>query len=409
MAGSETEMMAETERLYYADPYMQRFTARVIERRAQGARVAVALDRTAFYPTGGGQPNDTGSLSGVPVVDVSAEDGLVWHVLDGDAPEADAPGVVDWARRFDHMQQHTGQHILSQAFVTACDADTVAFHLGATASTIDLGRNDLTPEEIARAEAQANAVVDAALPVTATFVDGDALAGLPLRKPPKVTEKIRIVQVQGFDWSACGGTHVANSAEVGLVKITGLERRGSELRATFLCGRRARADYARLHALRQGLASRFNVGQDEALMAVDRLAAVLRALRKVHEDLEAAWAASEAEALYAAAERVGEWRLVVRTLNCPVERAKLTAQALRARSGVVALLGVRAPSLGGPQLVFTRADGVSLDVGSVLRSAASAVGGKGGGRPDWAQGGAPDSVALEAALAMARQAVLAHG
>jgi alanyl-tRNA synthetase len=401
--------MAETERLYYTDPYLQRFTARVLERRTQGGRVTIALDRTAFYPTGGGQPNDTGALSGAPVVDVSAEDGLVWHVLDGDAPEGDALGVVDWARRFDHMQQHTGQHILSQAFIATCDAETVAFHLGATASTIDLGRNDLTPEEIARAEARANAVVDAALPVTATFVDEVALADLPLRKPPKVTEKIRIVQVQGFDWSACGGTHVASSAEVGLIKVTGLERRGPELRVTFLCGRRARADYTRLQALRQGLASRFNVGQDEALAAVDRLAAEQRALRKAHEALEADWAASEAAALYAAAERVGEWRLVVQTLECPVERARLAAQALRARAGAVVLLGVRAPPFGGPQLVFTRADDVSLDMGGLLRNAASAAGGKGGGRPDWAQGGAPDDAALAAVLTAARGAVLAHG
>ena len=246
--------VVSTERLYIQDPYLREFTAHVVGRQVSGGKPAVALDRTAFYPTGGGQPNDRGTLDGVPVLDVIVEDGIVWHVLAAELPGDEVRGILDWSRRFDHMQQHTGQHILSQAFVVTCDAETVAFHMGADASTIDLGRADLGPDALAAAEAAANAVIDAAYPVTATFVTQDELAQLPLRKPPKVTEAIRVVQVAGFDWSACGGTHVANSSQVGLVKIAGVERRGAELRVTFLCGGRARADYARLQALASGLA-----------------------------------------------------------------------------------------------------------------------------------------------------------
>ena len=182
------------------------------------------------------------------MTDVVAEDGLIWHILSAPLAGDEITGVLNWPRRLDHMQQHTGQHILSQAFIQVCDAETVGFHLGAASSTIDLNRSDLDAAALMRVEAAANAIVDAALAVSPTFVAPEALAGIPLRKPPKVTEDIRIVEVAGFDWSACGGTHVANTAQVGLIKIVATERRGAELRVSFLCGGRARADYARLQA-----------------------------------------------------------------------------------------------------------------------------------------------------------------
>jgi alanyl-tRNA synthetase len=390
--------MPRTECLYYQDPYLSRFTGRIIARQLIEGRPAVALDRTAFYPTGGGQPCDTGALSGVPVLDVMAADGLIWHVVAGDIPGIEVDGEIAWARRFDHMQQHTGQHVISQAFVQVCDAETVAFHLGATSSTIDLNRTALGTELIAAAEAAANAVVDAALPVTADFVGEAQLSQMPLRKPPKVTEDIRVVQVAGFDWSACGGTHVANTAQIGLVKIVATERRGVELRVSFLCGGRARADYMRLQLLIGGLATRFNVGQDEVPTAVDRLANEHRTARKELADLEGQWVESTAAALWATAESCGTWKIVALVADYPLERAKRVAQALRGRTGAVVLAGV-----GGerPQLIFTRADDVDLDAGALLREAATAAGGRGGGRADWAQGGVPTSEALNLALSSA--------
>lgn len=398
-----------TERLYYADPYLREFAARIVARETIGGRPAVALDRTAFYPTGGGQPHDTGTLiasdgTSAAVVDVIAEDGLVWHVVD--APPADevVRGAVNWDRRFDHMQQHTGQHILSQAFIRTCDAETVAFHLGVAYSTIDLNRTDLGPDALAAAEAAANAVVDSALPVTAAFVSPEELARLPLRKPPKVNENIRVVQVAGYDWSACGGTHVANTAQVGLIKIVATERRGPELRVTFLCGRRARADYARLKALAQGLVARFTTAEDEILDAVDRRAAEMEALRKDLADLERQWAESLADAWWAEAQPLDNgYRLAVHIMDASVERAKRVAQALRSQPGAIVLLGVRGER---PQLLFARADGVALDAGALLRQAAAAGGGRGGGRPDWAQGGVPTNEALEVALEAAKKQLL---
>ncbi len=389
-----------TDRLYYLDAYLREFAAHVVARRDLPGGPAIALDRTAFYPTGGGQPADTGLFYGagqasVPVVDITAEDGLVWHVLGRELAGDEVRGVVDWDRRFDHMQQHTGQHILSQAFIQCHDAETVGFHLGAAYSTIDLNRADLGTEAVAAAEAAATVIIDRALPVTATFVSPEELAHLPLRKPPKVSENIRIVQVQGFDWSACGGTHVANTAQVGLIKIVATERRGAELRVTFLCGRRARADYARLKGLVQGLVARFAAAEDDIPDAVDRREVEMAALRKELADLERQWVDATAAALWANAQALGARRVVVQVADYPVERAKRVVQALRARPGAVVLLGVRGER---PQLLFTRADDVAIDAGALLRSAVAAGGGRGGGRPDWAQGGVPTDDALDLAL-----------
>jgi len=402
-----------TERLYYLDSTLREFAGRVVARQELAGRPAVALDRSAFYPTGGGQPHDTGALRprGAPegvvhVVDVIADDGLVWHVLDAPLPADDVVGALDWARRLDHMQQHTGQHVLSQAFVQTRDAETVAFHLGVNTSTIDLNRVDLGPDDLAAteaaAEAVANAVIDEARPVTATFYDEAALDQVPLRKPPKVSGQIRVVQVAGYDWSACGGTHVSNTAQIGLIKIIGTERRGPETRVTFLCGGRARADYARLTTLADGLVARFTTSQDELLAAVDRLLAEGKAVRRELGELEAAWVASTADALWAAARPAGDRRVIAVAVDYSVERAKRVAQALRGRPGAVVVVGVRGER---PQLICTRADDVTLDAGDLLRTAVTVGGGRGGGRPDWAQGGVPTDAALDVALAAAARSL----
>ena len=403
--------MPDTHRLFYTDTYQREFSARITARREMAGQPAVALDRTVFYPTGGGQPHDTGSLrpatwsaeaDGVSVTDVVAGDGLIWHILSAPLAADAVTGALDWPRRFDHMQQHTGQHILSQAFVVTCDAETVGFHLGAASSTIDLRRSDLDAETLTRVEAAANAVVDAALGVQPTFVAPEALAGIPLRKPPKVTEDIRIVEVAGFDWSACGGTLVANTAQVGLIKINATERRGAELRVSFLCGGRARADYARLQTLAQGLVARFSTCQDELIDAVDRRAGETQALRRDLTELEGQWIESTTLALWSAAESRGLVRVVAGAFDYPFERAKRIVQALRTQPGAVVLLGVRGER---PQLIFARADDVALDAGALLRTAVATGGGRGGGRPDFAQGGVPTNQGLDAALQAALHAL----
>jgi alanyl-tRNA synthetase len=228
-----------THRLYYTDSYLSRFDATVIEITSTAGRTGVVLDRSAFYPTSGGQPHDTGTLGEARVVDVfDRDDGAIVHVIEGPVPSGAVSGTVQWDRRFEHMQQHTGQHVLSAAFQRACGVRTVSFHLGAETATIDLAR-EVTAGEIASAETAANEAIWKDLPVTIRFADAADAAVLPLRKETARTGSLRIVEVEEFDVSACGGTHVARAGEIGLVAVSGWERFKGGSRLEFRCGVRA--------------------------------------------------------------------------------------------------------------------------------------------------------------------------
>ncbi len=394
----------EITRRLYGDPYLRTFSATVRERREVDGRPAVVLDATAFYPTGGGQPHDTGTLNGIPVLEVRvADDGAVLHLLAGPLAADRVEGVVDWDRRFDHMQQHTGQHILSQAFLRICDAETVGFHLGREETTIDLDRSPPSPEAVAAAERLANRVVMEARPVTARFVDKAGLASIPLRKMPTVSGAIRIVEVDGFDFSPCGGTHVRNSGEVGPIKVTRVERRKKLARVHFLCGWRALADYARKQDVVQSLTARLTTGEDDLLAAVERLEAEVKRLQKSLTGVRSELLKYQVADWLANAERVGDVRVVRMAFDeCDAGVLREAAHQMIAIPGVVALLAARRPRV---QFVFARADDVKADMGSAMRSACAAVGGRGGGRPQFAQGGAPSGADVERALEVAWQQV----
>ncbi|MCL4506670.1 MAG: alanyl-tRNA editing protein, partial [Chloroflexi bacterium] len=211
-------------RLYRDDSFLWHFSAHVCERVLHDGRPAVVLDRTAFYPTSGGQPFDFGSLNGVPVLEViERDDGEIVHVLGATLEADEAQGEIDGARRIDHMQQHSGQHVLSGAFVTTANLDTLAVHIGAEECTIDLPATRLPPAALERAEDEANRIVFEDRPVIVRELSDAEAAALPLRKPPRVSGRIRIVEIEGFDWSACGGTHVRSSAQIGVIKSTRAE------------------------------------------------------------------------------------------------------------------------------------------------------------------------------------------
>ena len=382
-----------TKRLYYDDSYLTQFQARVVEQLPCQGRFAIVLDQTAFYPTSGGQPFDRGILAGLEVVDVLARenDDTVLHLLDAPFPDqpAEIVGEIDWDRRFDHMQQHTGQHILSQAFLQIAEAETVSFHLGAESVTIDLiGPRPPSSSEIEETESLANKVVWDDRPVMARIVSPTELAELPLRKPPTVTEDVRLVQVADFDWSACGGTHVARTGEIGLIKIIKWERRGAETRIEFRCGQRALIDYDQKNSMINRVAAGFDVGHWELDKAVERLSDEAKDLRSRLRTAGRALAKYEADELLAAAPSVGGVRLVVYNLTQEslVDMREL-ARHLVSKPGVVALLGVGDLKA---QFCFARSSDVEIDMVSLVRSAAEILGSRGGGgRPDFAQGGAP--------------------
>jgi len=397
-----------TEKLYYRDAACLEVSARVVGRRTVAGRPAVVLDQTCFYPTGGGQPNDVGELNGVAVEDVVLDEASaeVLHILAGPLDADAVQGRVDRVRRLDHMQQHTGQHILSEAFVRHLRANTVGFHLGDEASTIDVDRAPLAPEELRAVEDTANRIVWENRPITARFVSLDELGQLPLRKPPTVEGPIRVVEVANFDWSACGGTHCRAAGEVGMIRITSIERRGNDTRVTFLCGRRALEDYRRKDAVLMQLAGQLTTSYAALPEAVQKLDGDLHAAQRDVQKAQAALAGLEADALLARAEPAGAYRLVLRSFDDREFMAvKQLAGQLLAEAGLVVLLGWKGPEKG--QLLFGRSADVGLDMVALLRTVGKAVGGGGGGRPDLAQGGGMPSSRVDEALALARAAI--HG
>jgi alanyl-tRNA synthetase len=404
-----------TDRLYYSDSYCTTFSARVSDCLVLNGSPAVTLDRTAFYPTGGGQPHDTGTLNEIPVVDVidQAENGVVIHVLSSVKTEGvlrpgdQVQGEIDWLRRFDHMQQHTGQHVLSQAFVQTVDADTVGFHLSDDYSTIDLNCGTLTEDDITRAEALANQIVFGNRPVVARFVEPKEVAALPLRKAPPAKDAIRVVQVEGFDWSACGGTHVARTGEIGPIKAVRSERRGTETRVTFLCGHRALKHYRMLNTLTRDLALYLSVGIEELPQVIERLQTEARTVRKERDRLRELLLDHEAVALIAGAQVIGPVSVVREVFKArEVEEVRRLATRIASQPGHVALLAVQGEKA---QLIFARSADLSYDMRPLLQGACRLVGGGGGGGPALAQGGGshPDRIdeALQHATDVLRQQV----
>ncbi len=261
-----------TRRLYYTDSYLASFSA-VVSDRAEGGR-RVYLDQSAFYPTSGGQPHDAGVLNGIAVLDVVDEEDRVAHLLAAPLTTDEVEGIVDWPRRFDNMQQHTGQHLLSAVCAELLGAETTSVHFGSETSTVDLAAGDISPGELADLQDRANAVIAENRPVTISFEDSATVEGL--RKATARSGTLRIVTIAELDRSACGGTHVRHTGEIGAVLLRRLERMKKQVRLEFVCGlraaRRARADYLALSHVAGG----FSAGVDEAPALVDGLRGELR-------------------------------------------------------------------------------------------------------------------------------------
>lgn len=391
-----------TERLYFTDAYLREFSARIVARGEHGGHPAVALDQSAFYPEGGGQPADAGTLNDVPVLDVQAEQGVVWHMLERPVQDDVVQGVIDWSRRFDHMQQHHGQHLLSAAFEQLFDLRTVSFHLGAAASTIDLAGTALTDVQAVAAEELTNQVIWEDRPVLARFVTADELALLSLRKPTSVVGPIRVVSVPNFDHSACGGTHPRTTGGVGLLHIRRWERRSDVLRVEFLCGGRALHDLRWKNATFGRLTTELSVGADELEATIMRVREAEERARKRLAVVGDQLIAHEARELSMLADLAGIVRVVRRSYDDrSLDEVRALAKAI-ASHGCLALLGLRGEKT---QLVFARAEGLEVDCGALLRATLEQYGGRGGGQPALAQGGLPDAAQLDAALRAAFERV----
>jgi alanyl-tRNA synthetase len=381
-----------TERLYYTDSYLRTFTARIVGRSDD----AVYLDRTAFYPTSGGQPFDTGSIGGATVIEVVDEEDRIAHRLAA-APPADAEMIacsIDWARRFDHMQQHTGQHLISAVFEELFGLHTVSFHLGADSSTIDIEGAPVDTRILVETERRANEIIWENRPVSVRFESAAEAQGL--RKPSGREGTLRIISIECLDRSACGGTHVRATGEIGSVLLRKTEKIRQSTRVEFVCGaravRRARADYEALSKTAQ----LFSAAPDEVPAFVSTQLENSRAAEKSHKKLALDLAAYRGRELYeqTAPDADGMRRVVQRLDRGGLEELRAIAQNFTAQGRSVFLAALADP----PSVLLATSGDSGVDAGRIVKDALTAVGGRGGGNARMAQGSVPTPDALAALL-----------
>lgn len=383
-----------TERLYYENAYLTEFDAVVEEVCPRDEKQLVRLNRSAFYPTSGGQPYDTGALNGVPVTDVFVDkSGEVWHEIDGSLVAGETVhGKIDWERRWDHMQQHGGEHMIAGAIYNLTGGMTIGLHLGAEVSSIDVefadGATHMSDELIAQVEDYVNARIQRDMCVKCWFPDAQELTSLPLRKAPTVKEHVRIVAMGDFEMVACGGTHPSSTGQIGLVKIVSVAPAKGKARVSFVCGRRAYADYRANYNSAWAAANLLSTRPENLPAYVQNL---LDRLKSAEHDLSALRRqqlfASMPERIAGAQALSGGGRLVCAEIEADAQLLKDFASKLIEQPGVAALLAAKAGEKYN--FVFARSADLNYPMGAVLSAAAKPLGGKGGGRSDFAQGGGP--------------------
>ena len=390
-----------TERLYYDNAYLTEFDAVVEQISEHNGKTVVRLSQSAFYPTSGGQPFDTGFLNDVPVTDVFVDkSGEVWHEIDGELTAGAAVhGKIDWNRRFDHMQQHGGEHMIAGAVYELTGGMTIGLHLGAEFSSIDVefadGSTHMPVEMIEKVEDLVNERIQKDYPVKCWFPDADELAALPLRKRPTVSEHVRIVAMGDFEMVACGGTHPSSTGQIGMVKIIDAAPARGKLRLSFVCGKRAYLDYRKNYNAAWAAANLLATNPEKLTANLEgKLARLKEAEHELGRLRREMLFAAIPEMLESAQELPGGGRLVCRLVEADPQSLKDFASKLIENTGVAALLGAKAGERCN--FVFARSADLPYMMGKILGDAAKPLGGKGGGRPDFAQGGGPAEV-LDAA------------
>lgn len=384
-----------TSKLYWQDSHQIHFDARIASVATKDADLIVELDQTAFYPTGGGQPCDYGLINGIEVLNVEiTDDERIFHRLKGNPgfePGMQIKGVIDWNRRLDMLQQHSGQHILSQAFFQLYGAETKGFRIVDQATEIDLTL-EAPPEEIEtaihKAEDLANQIVFSNRQVRLHEVSPEEAAKLPLRKESFIPDCVRVVEIEDFDWSPCGGTHVKRTGEIGLIAIRAWERAKRMTRVHFVCGARALREYRAAVGITDAVSRRLSVGRDEVESSLVRLQDDNKKLSRRVRELAQLEANLTAERLLGAGIELNGKRVVTCSFDDKdFEDVKLIAHRLVDRESVIALLAaIEGDSV---RLVFARSADVDEDINNLMKTACQSIGGKGGGKPDFAMGGGP--------------------
>ncbi|WP_166001102.1 DHHA1 domain-containing protein [Bacillus sp. Cs-700] len=377
-----------TTKLYYNDPYITTFTAGKCEQFTDDEnRSYVILDQTAFYPTGGGQPYDTGTLNGVQVHDVEEVEGEVRHYVDGTLDEEQVKGEINWTRRFDHMQQHAGQHILSAAFEDRLGYSTVSFHLGQEVCTIDLDVAQLSEDDAAVAEAFANDVIQQNLPIETKWVNEEELAQYSLRKQLAVSEDIRLVMIPNVDYSGCGGTHPSSTGQVRAISLLKIEKQKKQTRVHFVCGERVTKELRTKQAVIQGLTNVLSVPESKLVDAAERVLHQSKEYEKTIDELNEKLLSFEAKELVQSAEMIHDQKVVqlISSQHGMKELQKLAKMILKEDSEVVVFF--ISESDQKLQIVCGRGEEIERDMNLTLKKVLPFINGKGGGKKDFAQGG----------------------
>lgn len=378
-----------TNRLYYLDSYSTSFSAKVVERVEIEAKHGLILDESFFYPTSGGQPHDVGTLNDIDVIDVlvRGDDHALIHILKHPLDTESVVGEINWARRFDHMQQHTGQHILSRAFEDIVDANTVGFFLSDNTLTIDLDKDDIPQSDLDAVEALANQIIYDNRAVKAWFPSEDELATLPLRKiSEKIVGAVRVVDIDGFDVCACGGTHVAHTGEIGMIKILRVEKQKQQTRLEFKCGQRALLDYREKNAILLSTAADLTISYTDIPETVKRLQSENKSLSKTLKGAQSSLMRYEADGLWQESQTEGDLT-VLRFIweDRAIGELQTLMRYLTEKPKTIVLMAVPGEKA---HIMFGCSDDANYDVVPLLKSVMETLGTKsGGGRPTLAQSG----------------------
>jgi len=383
-----------SKRLFYEEPYLQEFKGKILEKVKINGKPALILDNTCFYPTSGGQPNDLGYIQGVSIVDVIESNEKIIHVLKEGIKEECGDtviGKIDWERRFDHMQQHSGQHILSAAFEKLWNADTVSFYLGDKICTLDIMKDNITSEEIKKAEILSNNIVLENKSIEVYLVNQERANELNLRKIPPQKEDIRIVEIKDFDICACCGTHCGTTGEVGLIKILKWEKRGVKIRLDFICGKRSLKDYYWKNELIKNISNKLTIKDSELGEAIDRMLEERKEIRKELKEFKEKLQDYEVRNLINESSLKDDGIKIINKVFKEKnfqEVRELVQKIINLDESVVVLTGIKSKGEGeGVKILFACSRALRYDMNGLIREAGKFIEGRGGGAPNFAQAG----------------------
>ncbi|QEK12392.1 hypothetical protein FQB35_08385 [Crassaminicella thermophila] len=394
-----------TKKLFFKNVYLKEFTANIISKEEIEGEFHIVLDQTAFYPEGGGQPCDTGTIDSLKVCYVYEKDNKIYHIVDKKPTKLNnVKCTIDWEKRFDHMQQHLGQHILSACFEELFDAETVGFHLGTAFVTIDVTLSDLSNDQAQKVEYLANQVVFNNLRVNQLYPNPSKLSELPLRKPPKVDKNIRIIEIDQFDFSPCGGTHPSYTGEVGLIKIRKWEKIRNNIRIEFVCGNRALKDFTWKNDYIYKIANLLSIKDLDVLNGIEKIYSNYHSQQKEIKKLKEQLLNYEAFALYQEADIHKEIKIIYKIYdNRDFNELRTLATKIISKPNAIVLFGARNKKA---QMILSSSKQIEINMNEIFKKVCIIFNGKGGGNNHNAQGGGDNLSKLEDALKEAKNIII---